>query len=98
MDAVGRLDELAIGVTCLFVGREDAAVRLGIEVGEDALGSRLQRSARFGIGEVGQHQEAITVVVGNLFVGEQHSHGWILGPHPFDSGVVQRPAPYALVP
>ena len=34
----------------------------------------------------------------NLFVGEQHSHGWILGPHPIDSGVVQGRPPYAVAP
>ena len=66
MDAVRRFDEFTVGVTTLLVGGEDAAMGLGVERVQDLLGASLEGSAGRGVGEVGNHEESVAVVIGDL--------------------------------
>jgi len=53
-------------VTTLLVGGEDAAMGLGVERVPDLLGASLEGSAGRGVGEVGNHEESVAVVIGDL--------------------------------
>jgi len=75
VDRGGRSHELGVGVTGLLVGGEDRTVGVGIEVAQDGGGALAECGTGFGADEVGQDEEAVTLVSGDLVGGENLSHG-----------------------
>ena len=66
VDASGRVNELLVGMSGLFVGGEHTAVTLGVKGCQDFFGSSLEFMAGLMRSEIGNHQKPIAVVIGNL--------------------------------